>query len=46
LHFGHIRDSFALHLPQNLDPSLFSNWHFGHFIFEDLRSPQKELLIN
>jgi len=41
LHFGQINSNFDAHLPQNIMPSGFSNWHFGHFIL----SPPETFLI-
>ena len=32
-HWGQTNESLAPHLPQNLAPSLLSDWHFWHFIF-------------
>jgi hypothetical protein len=33
LHFGQTFSNLAPHLPQNINSSGFSNWHFWHFIF-------------
>ncbi len=41
LHLGQTSENPAPHLPQKMAPSLFSYWHFGHFIID---VPQKNKL--
>jgi hypothetical protein len=41
LHSGHIFSNLPPHSTQKLATSGFSNWHFGHFIFDALQIYRK-----